>query len=220
MKAFFFRGVSTLLIASGVLFSTFSSHAQGRIKAVGGVNFSTLGEYDPQLSFHVGAMYQQPLNHFLFLEAGLVFQQARMKNDIRYLAMAGNEEAIVLEEYRAKAYFWQLPVHVGVTLPLSNSFSLLLDAGPYVAFGMDGTIKGDKYVLSQYGAHAEHTEIKADYFSKDTFRRFYGGLGGKISLEYKQKVGVYAGYDFDLTNGTKGYKNKRNTLSVGVSYKF
>lgn len=161
-----------------------------------GVNLSTLGadlkESKYVFRYQAGITADIALCENLYLMTGLDFQAKGAKLDgVKYNPM-----------------YLQLPVTVGYKFDLGYNTRLVLNAGPYLAYGIGGKTKG--------GEAGSRKLFKDDIFT----RLDYGVIGG-VGIELDMFT-VSAGYDLGLGNisdvaGTKA-RNRNVYLTVGVKF--
>lgn len=109
--------------------------------------------------------------------------------------------------------YLELPIHF-MFKPEVGTGKLVLSAGPYLAYGLGGKIKGGG------------TDV--DVFSNDASvlkqKRFDAGAG--INVGYEMPMGLYFGLNTDLglintaDNTDNGRKFKNTSFGVSVGYKF
>jgi hypothetical protein len=104
--------------------------------------------------------------------------------------------------------YLQLPATIGYKFDLGGDTRLVLNAGPYIAYGIGGKTKG-----GEAGSRK--------LFKDDIFKRLDYGVIGGIGFEFG-RFAVGAGYDLGLANisdvkGTKA-RNRNAYLTVGVKF--
>lgn len=121
-------------------------------------------------------------------------------------------------------YYLEVPIHIGYKYAVTENFSVLANAGPYVALGLFG--KGAGEVNEAIGESGS-----GDIFGDGGMKRFDYGIGVKIGAEIIKKVQVQVGYDFGLAKASEmageigeavdfniGMKNRNLTLSVAYMF--
>jgi hypothetical protein len=108
--------------------------------------------------------------------------------------------------------YLQLPLHLGYKIKLADNMKFVIDAGPYIAYGVGGKVKG---------------KTEANVFDKNGFKRFDYGIGGGLGIEFS-KLSLNIGYDFGLANinnaerikDTKSIKIRNRNAFATLGYKF
>lgn len=161
-----------------------------------GVNLSTLdGDVKHTKSvfkYQFGITADIALSNNLYVMTGLDLQTkgTKSKSDIKYNPM-----------------YIQLPAHLGYKFSLSPSVKFVVNAGPYVAYGIGGKVKGD----------GNNEKI----FGNNKFKKLDYGVGGGIGFEIS-KLCINGGYDFGLNDisDMKDVKVKNRNAYVTLGYKF
>ena len=174
-------------------------HAQDKPVLLGvkaGVNLSTLGadlkDSKYVFKYQVGITADLAFSENLYLLTGLDFQAKGAK----------------LDGVKYNPIYLQLPVTVGYKFDLGNNTRLVLNAGPYLAYGIGGKTKGGEAGSQKL-------------FKDDIFKRLDYGVIGGVGVEF-DRFTVSAGYDLGLRNisdatGTKA-RNRNAYLTVGVKF--
>lgn len=123
----------------------------------------------------------------------------------------------------SRAYYLDIPVHVGYKKNLNDKFALFGEAGPYLGCGLWGTTKtttpfaGKAETATWFADKAETTtKDKAETTTEDFFEsapRIAYGLGVRVGMEFKQKYTASIAYDHSLSLDF-------NSLMLTVGYKF
>ena len=144
-----------------------------------GVNLSNMTEDlkgDAKIGFNVGVTLDYALASDLYLLTGLDYslegtKESNSKIDLSYL---------------------KLPIHIGYKFQVAENTKLVLHAGPYLAYTVNGKYKA--------GA------VSIDAFNKDiedalgfNYNRFDFGVGLGVGAEFN-KIVVGLGYDLGLNN--------------------
>lgn len=115
----------------------------------------------------------------------------------------------------SRAYYLDIPVHVGYKKNLNDKFALFGEAGPYLGCGLWGTTK----TTTPFAGKAETATWfadKAETTTEDFFEsapRIAYGLGVRVGMEFKQKYTASIAYDHSLSLDF-------NSLMLTVGYKF
>ena len=123
----------------------------------------------------------------------------------------------------SRAYYLDIPVHVGYKKNLNDKFALFGEAGPYLGCGLLGTTKTTTPFAGKAGTTTGFegiagttTKDKAETTTEDFFEsapRLAYGLGVRVGMEFKQKYTASIAYDHSLSLDF-------NTLMLTVGYKF
>lgn len=111
-------------------------------------------------------------------------------------------------------YYIQIPVLAAYRLNLTDSWNMTLKAGPYLAYGVGGTIKE---------SYKDYTIDDVEKDEEDIFNyceRLDFGLDIAVDLEYHRYV-FGLEYEFGLTSITKeGGEIKNGAFYITAGYKF
>ena len=123
----------------------------------------------------------------------------------------------------SRAYYLDIPVHVGYKKNLNDKFALFGEAGPYLGCGLLGTTKTTTPFAVKAGTATwfegiagTTTKGKAETTTEDFFEsapRLAYGLGVRVGMEFKQKYTASIAYDHSLSLDF-------NSLMLTVGYKF
>ena len=118
----------------------------------------------------------------------------------------------------SRAYYLDIPVHVGYKKNLNDKFALFGEAGPYLGCGLWGTTKTTTPETATWFADKAETTTKdkAETTTEDFFEsapRIAYGLGVRVGMEFKQKYTASIAYDHSLSLDF-------NSLMLTVGYKF
>lgn len=123
----------------------------------------------------------------------------------------------------SRAYYLDIPVHVGYKKNLNDKFALFGEAGPYLGCGLWGTTKTTTPFAGKAGTTTWFEDIagtttkdKAETTTEDFFEsapRIAYGLGVRVGMEFKQKYTASIAYDHSLSLDF-------NSLMLTVGYKF
>ena len=111
----------------------------------------------------------------------------------------------------SRAYYLDIPVHVGYKKNLNDKFALFGEAGPYLSYGLGGTAKVTATIPNLLGGGIQTTTESSGFFK--TTDRFAYGIGVRVGMEFKQKYTASIAYDNSLSNDF-------NNLMLTVGYKF
>ncbi len=195
--------LSFLIIA--LLAVTSVAHAQMSYGVRGGLNLSNMYGKDvnhnnAKPGFHIGFTADYDFSYNVGLQTGLQFNTKGLK-------IKGN-----LLEYTENTMYLQLPVHLAYKIDVTPGATVVLHAGPYAAYGLDGKV-------SLKAGTLEGSSDKVFGDGDLQMKRFDFGAGIGVDLELSQFV-VGLGWDMGLINlaNTGTRKNQNAYLSLG--YKF
>jgi hypothetical protein len=232
------RQIIKITLASIFLIVGLSANAQEKkflfgVKA--GFAFSDLSEYsyDTKIkhSFTGGLTFDYFLNRDLYLSSAIEFVNKGTKYDL----LNKDENAgtsLSIKKSTVAANYLQVPVHVGYKFDLSQKTRLMVQGGPYIAYGIGGqTELGDEVVLktpegttsmdlNDYIKMIDGWRRGEETFSDTHFREFDWGIGIGLGVEYEH-VNLSFKYDFglyDISRGDGKVKNRNAYVTLG--YKF
>ena len=165
-----------------------------------GVNLSTFGgdmkDTKSAFKYQAGITADIHVTRNLYVLTGLEFQTKGAKYHSK-------SEASI----KYNPMYLQLPVHLGYKVRLAPEMNFVVNAGPYVAYGIGGKAKGDGSSEAVFG---DNKLKRLDY-----------GVGGGIGVEFG-KLCVNAGYDLGLRNisDMKSFDVKNRNAYMTLGYKF
>jgi hypothetical protein len=185
-----------------------SIQAQIKFGPKAGLNLSTMTlknsgiALDPKtlVGFHIGVLSEIPLEGNFVLQPALLFSSKGSK-----YSYYGTDESI-------SPSFIEIPVNAAYKFDLGN-MKLVLNAGPYFAYGIGGKIKsGGESQSIEFGS-GDNADLKAfDY-----------GLGLGAGLEITNFL-ISLNYEFGLANlipgATEGSEAKSRVFGISVGYFF
>jgi hypothetical protein len=135
------KNILKFLLAICLMFAVTNMQAQIKFGPKVGLNLSTMTlksggvSYDPKtvVGFNVGVVSEITLSDNLSLQPAVLYSTKGSKYSITFLQVA--------EEYEITPSFIEIPVNVVYKFDLGAA-KLFLNAGPYVAYGIGGKIKG------------------------------------------------------------------------------
>lgn len=103
--------------------------------------------------------------------------------------------------------YLQIPVHAAYKFDIAPKTKFVVEAGPYLAYGISGKVKS--------GGE------KVNIFGDDRFKRFDMGLGAGVGIELNKFV-IKGGYDFGLldVSDVKGVKARNHNAYLTLGYHF
>ncbi|MDR2949594.1 MAG: PorT family protein [Prevotella sp.] len=165
----------------------------------GGVNLSDYGgdmkDVKSALRYQVGFTADLGLTENIYLQTGLDF-----------LTKGGKYKPETGKEVKYNPIYLQLPVHVAYKMKVAPGTKVVVNAGPYAAYGLGGKAKGEE---------------KEDIFGKDGFKRFDFGVGAGLGVEFGI-LALNVGYDWGLANISEikdvKVKNKSAYITLGLKF--
>lgn len=184
----------------------------------GGLNLSDIQvksaeSMGQKLGYHLGLTMDVPLSRKVYFMSGIEYTRKGAKTKSNVTSGSLN------------AHYLQIPLHLGMKLPMKGDTKFVIHAGPYVACATSAQI-----VVKN---EAIQTEI--DMLELGAFKRFDAGIGGGIGMEFGD-ISVGLGIDLGLTEVDKsnvtdpndtttpiqitkvGMKNINGFLTLGVRF--
>jgi hypothetical protein len=193
--------VKGLAIIAILFLSTISVNAQVRYGLKGGLNLSTISGFEdankaladvtiPGYSTgyaagaHIGFIFRYDLPAKFFLQPELLFSTQGLQ-----------EEATNRKAETSRLHFLQLPIYAGYKIKAGSFLQILVAAGPYLAYGINGS--------------------EGAYGDDGMFKRFDAGLSVMAGVEI-DKLQITAGYDFGLTDqmDVNGWNTAKDVLGL------
>lgn len=200
--------IFTFVFLTGLILSVSGQKHPGKATDVylkGGINFSNAHSVKPDVSdkdvktgFNVGLQVDTRLQHHLYLQSGIFFTTKGAElNDKR------NKESTKINQM-----YLQLPFALAYKFHVDRKTHLVLNFGPYIAYGIAG--KTDD------GSAKKH-----DTFDKAGLKRFDAGLLTGIGFEIDRIV-LGINYEHGLVDIAQKKKDsyKNRNLSISAGYKF
>ncbi len=172
----------------------------------GGLNLSNIsGDVEDnkvKTGFHIGVGADYDFAPNMAIQSGLLFSAKGTKSDVESVDITVN------------ANYLQLPVHFAYKIDVMPLTRVVLHAGPYIAYGVGGEIKGKEGGVS----------VAVDTFDGDMgiMKRFDAGLGLGVGAEFGPIL-LDLGWDMGLINvardsGDESVRNQNAYLSVGYRF--
>lgn len=213
MKKFYTLGLALCMSFIGLSASAQDSPLTWGVKA--GVNLSNssmdVGGLDKKakIGFKIGVTADYAITNDFYLQSGLSFT-----------TKGGKIEAKVLTEKATisiNQLYLQLPIMAAYKLEVSPGTKIVINAGPYLAYGIGGKIKID----GTSGVDLSDLPFREmDTFDDNGLKKFDFGLGAGVGAEFGSIV-VGLNYELGLTNisgGTSDYKNRNASLTLGYRF--
>lgn len=191
----------------------------------GGVNISNSSfvNTDSRTGYHIGLIAHKQYSNKFYLRSGIEFTTKGAKSEEHWIH--SDRDDVRTWDYRLN--YLQIPFAVGYKLPLNNATSLLINAGPYLSYGIYAKEKYT-YTLTDDSNPTGTTyhENVSNGFGEMGFHRFDFGVTAGMGVEYKQYL-LNIGYESGILNLTSGmydggsfsWRNQNITLSVGYFFK-
>lgn len=162
------------------------------VSSIGGNNYNNI---KAKAGFHAGITIDYAFTDAIYLLTGLEYT---IKGPI--VELSPNDQHI-------NADYVQLPLSVGYKLRMRDELILIIDAGPYLAYGVNGRITEGSY--------------KQDTFSGVALKRFDCGMIVGTAVDFRQfRFGMHC--DFGLINvmqkGNDKAQNWNLALSTGIRF--
>ncbi|WP_029903036.1 porin family protein [Prevotella sp. 10(H)] len=193
-----------LVIALVLLLQTgFNANAQTppvTIGIKGGINLSDFGgdikDMKSAIKYQAGITFDIALTENVYVLTGLEFVTKGAKHKPKKGAQT-----------RYNPIYLQIPVHAAYKFDVASDVKLVINAGPYAAYGLGGKMKTDGE--------------KVNIFGDNRFKRFDFGIGGGAGVEVG-KIAFNLGYDFGLLNinDMKGVKVRNRNAYASLGLKF
>lgn len=139
------------------------------------------------LGYGLGWIAEYNFSPNLFLQSGIGLEN---------IAWKGNEGDT------QNVYYAQLPIHIGYRFDMDESYSLFIQAGPYMGCGLFA-LDNEDYFDSTFG----------------TAKRFDLGVGGRVGVEFS-RFQISAGGNCGIIDVNKNVKRKNMSINLGVAYMF
>ena len=197
----------------------------------GGLNLSSLSLNNDNLPNHnvktgvnVGFTANYNFSKKLFLQSGISFTTKGTKIEgeaplgFDYRILSSGREAFMKSNQR----YLQAPVYLGYKIDLMPGAKLVLNAGPYFAYGIGGKTQLTGDII--YGDMIDYSTIEEKTFDSRGLKRFDFGVGTGIGVEFGRTI-LGLNYELGLKDiGPTGdpyfpfyrnsYKNRNGSLTL------
>lgn len=113
---------------------------------------------------------------------------------------------------KARPIYLDIPILAAYKFNISDNTKFVINAGPYLAFGLGGKYKYDE---------GEDVKIFKDYDKKKGWKRFDLGIQYGIGLELNDRYLINLTGQNGFISPADGGENPKNmTFSIGVGYRF
>jgi len=166
--------------------------------------------------FQIGAFLAFYLSKNWFLKTDLLYnQKGNFYDDDYAIADGGKKVSIRLNYIEAS-------VEAGYAVTIRDVHRIEISAGPWLAYGINGTEKGFTETLYGYMA----VDKKIDFVNSRSqdgtnlkIKPIDFGLNFNVAYEYR-KYGMFINYGLGLTNRENWGEAFNRVASIGVSYRF
>jgi hypothetical protein len=209
-----------ILIVAAICMSavTFAQVGRPAFGLRAGVNFQNLNgkdenddnlENDLKTGFHVGVTGDIPFAQDFYIQPGLLYSTKGAK--------------IEGSDVKVNIGYLEIPINL-LYKPLLGEGRLLMGFGPYVAFGLNGKVKGDD---AEYDIEFDkETSVTDPDF---TIKRFDAGANLLFGYEFTQRLSAQLNAQLGLLNMAPEYADapnldpgtiKNTGFGVSLGYKF
>lgn len=170
-----------------------------------GMNFSNMTKFDDTKAlpgFNLGVGMDYGFSENWSLQSGLMISSKGYK---------------VKDYAKVRPIYLDIPILAAYKFNISDNTKFVINAGPYLAFGLGGKYNYDE---------GEDPKIFKDYEDEKGWKRFDLGIQYGIGLEigdhYLVNLTGQNGFisPVDYPDGYDGDKPKNMTFSIGVGYRF
>jgi hypothetical protein len=193
-----------------------TSENQGHFFIRGGLNLANVSgtpngrvnEANALKTFHVGVGWDIPLAEYFSLQPGLMYTGKGAKTEY------GKEGNGFYYKATSNPMYIEVPLNFVGKIPLTQTSSIYLGAGPYAAMGINGKNKVDAYTLGVRRSTSNNivfsndnpTTAQEENYGYGKIKRFDYGLNAVAGVEFARFT-VGAGYGYGLVNINSGTDN-------------
>lgn len=216
----------------------FATNTPAQKKSLGfgvkaGLNMSAASVNDAQesntkLGFHAGVTVDYTLLKNFMIQSGLLFSTKGSKHEkLNGSDWIPNSPDMT---HTFNQLYLEVPLYGAYRLDISSDLSLVVGAGPYVAYGIGGKTKqkfNNSTSLSEYEWDTFGDGVydsDRDWLKGETLNRFDFGAGIKLALEYSRYI-----FDIGVTSSIiniaeqddyhdKKYRNLNASFSLGYRF--
>ncbi len=214
-----------VFIAALLAMSSLSAVAQTNTKKAesfivkGGINLANISvtdngrvnEANELNSFHAGFAIDFPLCDYFSIQPGFLFTGKGSKTQVN------NPGDNFYYKATSNPMYLELPLNFVAKLPLTQTSTFYLGAGPYAAMGIAGSNKVEKQILgvTSYSnsdirfTNDDPTTSQEENYGYGKIKRFDYGLTAMAGLELSRFV-LGASYGYGLTKINSGTDNNAN----------
>lgn len=171
-----------------------------------GMNFSNMTKFDDTKAlpgFNLGVGMDYGFSENWSLQSGLMISSKGYK---------------VMDYAKVRPIYLDIPILAAYKFNISDNTKFVINAGPYLAFGLGGKCKFDEG--GDYKLFKGEDGEDAEYSRFDLGIQY--GIGLEIGDHYLVNLTGQNGFisPFDYPDGYDGDKPKNMTFSIGVGYRF
>lgn len=183
-----------------------ASFSQVKWDAKVGMNFSNMTKFDDTKAlpgFNLGVGMDYGFSENWSLQSGLMISSKGYK---------------VKDYAKVRPIYLDIPILAAYKFNISDNTKFVINAGPYLAFGLGGKCKFDEG--GDYKLFKGEDGEDAEYSRFDLGIQY--GIGLEIGDHYLVNLTGQNGFisPFDYPDGYDGDKPKNMTFSIGVGYRF
>lgn len=174
-----------------------------------GMNFSNITKYDDAKAlpgFQLGVGMDYGFSESWSLQSGLLLSSKGYKYD----AKDAHDYS-----YKSRPIYLDIPILAAYKFNISDNMKFVINAGPYLAFGLGGKCK--------YDEGGDYKLFKGEEGDDAEMKRFDLGIQYGIGLELSDRylINLSGQNGFISPNNYDGGKDYKNmTFSIGVGYRF
>jgi hypothetical protein len=199
--------------------STGSTQKEGNFIIKGGLNLANIsttpnGRIDDAntlKSFHIGFAFDIPLAEYFSVQPGLIYTGKGAKTEV------GKEGENFYYRASSNPMYLELPINFVGKIPLTQTSSFYLGAGPYAAMGITGKNKVDRYILGTHTytsndivySNDNPTTSQEENYGYGKIKRFDYGLNALAGFEFTRFT-IGANYGYGLVKINSGTDNSAN----------
>lgn len=175
-----------------------------------GMNFSNVTKADNTKAlpgFQLGVGMDYGFSENWSLQSGLMISSKGYKYDYK--------DEYYNESYKARPIYLDIPILAAYKFNISDNTKFVINAGPYLAFGLGGKCK--------YDEGGDYKLFKGEDGDDAEMKRFDLGIQYGIGLEISEHylVNLTGQNGFISPNNIDGLEDYKNmTFSIGVGYRF
>lgn len=206
----------------------------GGIYLKGGVNFSNISvnsdgavnEANALTTFNVGFIGDIPIADIFSFQTGLYLNGKGSKTESYF----GPNRDANYYKVRFNPLYLELPANFVLKIPVDNRARFYAGAGPYIAMGIGGKVKGTQNIAGNESTYErtikfnndDPTTSEQEDASVSKLRRFDGGVNFLAGVEVDRfMIGVNYGLGLSKIGSTQDNNNDKNkyriwSVNVGV----
>ena len=168
----------------------------------------------------LGLVLTIPLNDQMMLQPGVVFAQQGAKWEDSGIQLS-NLEAKYSASAKMTLNYFQFPVNFIYRYDMSSSAALLLQAGPYLGYGLGGKEKSEYSIKAYMLSKDESDEVTINFGNnknKHDFKAADFGMGIGAGLLFAEKFQISLGYNLGLADIGHYVVAKNNGIAFTMTY--